>query len=94
MFKLVTGFPCPGCGMGRATLELIKGNFISSWYYNVLCIPFTIAVFASLIWLLFDLIKRRETFFTFIRKDFGFKFKFALFGLILVDWIINIIRKI
>lgn len=94
MFKLITGFPCPGCGMGRASLELIKGNYISSWHYNILCIPFTIAVLISLIWLIVDLIKRKETFFTFIKKDFGLKYKIVLFGLILIDWTVNIVRQI
>lgn len=94
MFKLITGLPCPGCGMGRASLELIKGNLISSWVYNVLCIPFTIAVLISLVWLIVDLLKREETFFTFIKKDFGLKYKIVLFGLILIDWTINIIRQI
>jgi hypothetical protein len=94
MFKLTTGLPCPGCGMGRAFLELIKGNFISSWDYNILCIPFSIAVFISLTWLIWDLVKKKDTFFTFINKDFGLKYKIVLFGLILIDWTVNIIRKI
>jgi len=80
--------------MGRASLEMIKGNFISSWNYNILCFPFTIVVFISLIWLFVDLLKRKETFFPFIKKDFGLKYKVVLFVLILIDWTVNIIRQI
>jgi hypothetical protein len=94
IFKLTTGLPCPGCGMGRASLELIKGNLISSWDYNILCIPFSIVVFISLFWLILDLAKRKETFFTFIKKDFGLKYKIVLIVLILIDWSVNIIRQI
>ncbi|MDD4150789.1 MAG: DUF2752 domain-containing protein [Bacteroidales bacterium] len=28
--KQVTGLPCPGCGMQRAIIELIRGNIIES----------------------------------------------------------------
>jgi len=28
--KQITGLPCPGCGMQRAIIELIKGNVIES----------------------------------------------------------------
>ena len=31
---IVTGFPCPGCGMTRAVLYLLKGQFLRSWALN------------------------------------------------------------
>lgn len=31
---IVTGFPCPGCGMTRAILYLLKGQFGRSWALN------------------------------------------------------------
>lgn len=31
---LVTGFPCPGCGMTRAVLCLFQGQFRRSWALN------------------------------------------------------------
>lgn len=31
---IVTGFPCPGCGMTRAVLYLMKGQFRRSWALN------------------------------------------------------------
>jgi hypothetical protein len=80
--------------MGRATLELMKGNIISSFDYNILCVPFTLTIFISLLWLLTDIIKKQETFFKFIGRQLNLKYKFILFGLILVDWTINIIREI
>jgi hypothetical protein len=94
IFKLTTGIPCPGCGMGRATLELMKGNIVSSFDYNILCVPFTLIILISLLWLLTDIIKKQETFFKFIGQQLNLKYKFILFGLILVDWTINIIREI
>lgn len=67
MFKLITGIPCPGCGMGRATLELFNGNISQSFQYNILCIPFTIGIVSSLFWMIFDLINNKETFFVFLK---------------------------
>ncbi|MCI9296033.1 MAG: DUF2752 domain-containing protein [Lachnospiraceae bacterium] len=31
---LITGFPCPGCGMTRAVIYLLKGQFLRSWALN------------------------------------------------------------
>lgn len=31
---IVTGFPCPGCGMTRAVLCLLRGEFRRSWTLN------------------------------------------------------------
>ncbi len=31
---LITGFPCPGCGMTRAVLCLFRGQFQRSWALN------------------------------------------------------------
>ena len=31
---LITGFPCPGCGMTRAVIYLLKGQFSRSWALN------------------------------------------------------------
>lgn len=36
---LVTGFPCPGCGMTRAVFSILKGNFAAAWHLN----PFSYA---------------------------------------------------
>jgi len=94
LFKLATGIPCPGCGMGRATLEIMKGNFGSSFMYNILCIPFTIAVIVSFVWLITDLFQKKETFFPFINSPIKLPYKILLFSILAVSWAINIIRQV
>lgn len=93
-FKLLTCIPCPGCGMGRATLALFNGNFAESFYYNILCIPFSLGVIVALGWLIFDLIRGHESFFKTIRQPIKLKYKIPLFALLLLTWILNILHKI
>ena len=94
LFKAATGIPCPGCGMGRATLSIFHGHVASSFGYNILCIPFTIAVIASLFWLVRDLVVRQETFFPVISQKIKLPYKLLLLAIILADWIVNIVRAI
>lgn len=93
-FKLITGIPCPGCGMGRASLALLHGHIGESLYYNILCIPFTAAISISTIWLIRDLITKKNSFFSYIKQPLDRKWKFLLLFLILSTWILNIYHEI
>lgn len=46
-FKYFFGICCPGCGMTRATLSLLKLDFQQAFYYHpaVFIMPFAIIVF-------------------------------------------------
>lgn len=32
----ITGFPCPGCGMTRASIELLRANFLKAFNFHPL----------------------------------------------------------
>ena len=34
--RLLTGFPCPGCGMTRALIAFFSGDFHAAWHYHPL----------------------------------------------------------
>ena len=34
IFQFLFGLPCPGCGLGRACISLIKFDFIGAFFYN------------------------------------------------------------
>lgn len=43
MFYKITGFKCPGCGVSRMCISLLKGDIYSAWLYNrgiMLMLPF------------------------------------------------------
>lgn len=45
-FKLMTGLPCPGCGMTRSVVALLHGDVTGSAYFHPLGVPFVLAMLA------------------------------------------------
>lgn len=46
IIRTLTGFSCPGCGMTRAVLALLQGNWEQAWHYN-LFLPFAVCLLAA-----------------------------------------------
>ena len=51
--KLLTGFDCPGCGMQRSFIELLKGNFIESLHLYPALLPTIFTLGFSILHLIF-----------------------------------------
>lgn len=49
-FRLVTGIPCPGCGMGHALVFALRGDFAGSFRSHPLGIPLLLVWTAWLGW--------------------------------------------
>lgn len=61
-FKMLTGFPCPGCGITKSMVYFYEGNLIKSLYYHILG-PFVIVFCATTILVLStELITKKEYF--------------------------------
>ena len=43
-FRAITGLPCPGCGMTRATVACTMGDWRRALDYNALAIPFWLVI--------------------------------------------------
>lgn len=56
-FRLLTGLPCPGCGMGRALTAAFRGNLSASWHFHPLGLPLLILWTAWLVWGAFNLVR-------------------------------------
>ena len=52
-YKALTGIDCPGCGMQRSFIELLKGNFSSSLHLYPALIPVMITLSITFLHLLF-----------------------------------------
>ena len=61
-FKMITGFPCPGCGITKSLVYFYEGDLLKSLYYHILG-PFVIVFcFLLLVVLTTELITKREYF--------------------------------
>jgi uncharacterized protein DUF2752 len=59
-FRLVTGLPCPGCGMGHALVFALHGDFAGSLHSHPLGMPLLLLWTAWLGWGLVNSARGRE----------------------------------
>jgi hypothetical protein len=58
-FRLLTGIPCPGCGMGHALIHALRGDFAGSFHYHPLGLPLLVLWTAWLAWGVLNLSRGR-----------------------------------
>lgn len=56
IFKSLTGYDCPACGLQRAIVNLSQGNFVEAFWVN----PYLALIFPYIALLLFSHILKRE----------------------------------
>lgn len=49
-FRLITGLPCPGCGMGHSLVHALRGDFAGSLRFHPLGLPLLLLWSAWLVW--------------------------------------------
>ncbi len=96
LFRRITGLPCPSCGSTRSVLDISRLEFKDAFYSNPVgfIIAFGMVVFPF--WVLYDLVSRRNTFYTFyntvesvIRKKWV---AISLIFVVTVNWLWNIYK--
>jgi hypothetical protein len=61
-FKMLTGFPCPGCGITKSMVYFYEGDILKSLYYHFLG-PFVILFcMATIVVLTTELVTKKEYF--------------------------------
>lgn len=58
-FAILTGFPCPGCGLTRAGFCLLRGQFSAAWELHPLIYPWALLL---LCFLIFRCLLHRDSF--------------------------------
>jgi len=61
-FKMVTGFPCPGCGITKSIIFFYQGDLLKSLEYHVLGPFVTIASIIAILVLLAELVTQKNYF--------------------------------
>jgi hypothetical protein len=97
MFKSIMHIPCPSCGATRAILLFLHGNIVESLLLNPLGALLFIALIVVPIWLLADVLLKRESLFRFyngmentLRKHVWISV--PLIAIVLVNWFWNIAK--
>lgn len=73
VIRAITGFPCPGCGLARATYALLKCNIRSAFNYN----PMVFLVWPLLFFIAYLSVFRKNS----IKK---YTMVYILFGIIMI----------
>jgi len=96
IIKSVTGYPCPSCGTTRAVSLLLKGKIIESILLNPFGIIATVIMTVFPLWVLTDIVLKKETFFRWYKKSEAIIRKpwlaTILILLVFINWIWNIYK--
>ena len=60
--KMMTGFPCPGCGITKSLVLLYKGDITGSLYYHIFGPITVIFCVTAIVILVLELVTKREYF--------------------------------
>ena len=98
LIKNVTGYPCPSCGTTRAVALLLKGKITESVLMNPFGILVAILMTVCPIWVLTDVVFKKETFYSEYKKAEAIIRKpwiaTILMLLVLLNWIWNIYKHL
>jgi hypothetical protein len=96
IFKRITGIPCPSCGSTRSVLSLLKGDVLGALFWNPFGFILMAIMVISPIWILYDLLGKKETLFqAYINFEKFLKRKWISISAILIvllNWSWNIYK--
>lgn len=96
IFSNLTGMPCPSCGSTRSVMCLLHGDPIGAISINPLGIPIAILMIVTPVWLIFDLVRRKESLYKFYCKTEDIirrpTVALTLATLVVANWIWNITK--
>ena len=98
IIKNVTGYPCPSCGTTRAVALLLEGKIINSLLLNPFGIIVAVIMTVFPVWVLTDVVLKKETFFLAYKKTEAIirkpRIAAVLILLVLLNWIWNLYKNL
>ncbi len=98
IIKNVTGYACPSCGATRAVSLLLEGKITASLLLNPFGIVIAIIMTVFPVWVLTDVILKKDSFFKAYKKSEIILKKpwlaSVLILLVLLNWIWNIYKNV
>lgn len=96
VFKRVTNLPCPSCGTTRAVSQIFQGEILNSLYLNPFGIVVAIIMTLFPIWIIWDFIQNKQSFYDFYIKIETIISKkeiaIPLIVFVILNWIWNIYK--
>lgn len=96
MFKNTTGIPCPACGTTSGIMQLFHGEIWNAILTNPLSIPAAFALAILPGWLLYDLLRKKESLYQAFRNTESIikqkPVAIALVLMVVCNWIWNLIK--
>lgn len=97
LFKTVTGYPCPSCGVGHGINSIMSFNLKSAFFYNPFSLVVALAGLIIPLWIFIDLVRKNYTLYSFNDKINGFLKRrplviFIMILLVLSNWVWNLIK--
>ena len=96
LVKNATNIPCPSCGTTRAVMSLVNGNFFEALLLNPFGYIVALIMLLSPVWIVIDLVSKRDTLFICYQKTERLlvkpKLAIPLSFLVLANWIWNITK--
>lgn len=94
LFKLVTGIPCPGCGLSRAFILLLRLQPLDAILMNILFLPLAVGAAAYFVVAVAN-IKTGINYVEKLNKKLANKYIITLAVILMVlSWVYNIARGI
>ena len=98
MIRSITGIPCPACGSTRSALAIISGQWTEALMVNPLGYIVILLLATCPVWVMYDILFGKKTFFTFYHKTENLLRKkpaaLTLITIITTNWIWNICKGI
>ncbi|HWR93793.1 MAG TPA: DUF2752 domain-containing protein [Flavobacterium sp.] len=98
IFKNVTGYACPSCGTTRSVNLFLQGEIIQSFLINPLGIIVALMMIVFPLWILWDIILKKDSFFKMFQKAEKIIQKpwlaIVLIVLIILNWVWNIKKQL